>query len=144
MIRDYDNASYHPAKSDSSYLESYVGRITLNLIIDIKKLNLNDCTPKFTTLIIGCGNLLRGDDGVGPILIRRLWEIDRLPPHIRLADGGTGGMDVNTVPTSSLGQNAAAIGRAVKQHPGILVARTGIGGTRVVDMQIGEQLPRIC
>ncbi|PMP83831.1 MAG: peptidase M52, partial [Roseiflexus castenholzii] len=27
------------------------------------------------TLIIGCGNLLRGDDGVGPILIRRLWEI---------------------------------------------------------------------
>jgi hydrogenase expression/formation protein HypE len=29
-------------------------------------------------------------------------------------------------------------------HPGMLVARTGIGGTRVVDMQVGEQLPRIC
>jgi hydrogenase expression/formation protein HypE len=30
------------------------------------------------------------------------------------------------------------------QHPGMVVARTGIGGSRVVDMQIGEQLPRIC
>jgi len=30
----------------------------------------------------------------------------------------------------------------VEQHPGMLVARTGIGGTRVVAMQIGEQLPR--
>lgn len=43
-----------------------------------------------------------------------------------------------------LGKQAAAIGRIVKQHPGLLVAKTGIGGTRVVDMQIGEQLPRIC
>lgn len=43
-----------------------------------------------------------------------------------------------------LGKQAAAIGRFVKQHPGLLVAKTGIGGTRVVDMQIGEQLPRIC
>ncbi|MCB0037964.1 MAG: hydrogenase expression/formation protein HypE [Anaerolineales bacterium] len=42
------------------------------------------------------------------------------------------------------GTNAAVIGRVVKQHPGMLVAKTGIGGTRVVPMQIGEQLPRIC
>lgn len=45
------------------------------------------------TVIIGCGNLLRGDDGVGPILIRRLWDLD-LPPGVRLVDGGTAGMDV--------------------------------------------------
>ncbi|MBE7555950.1 MAG: hydrogenase expression/formation protein HypE [Anaerolineales bacterium] len=43
-----------------------------------------------------------------------------------------------------LGRQAAVIGRVVEQHPGMLVARTGIGGTRVVAMQIGEQLPRIC
>ncbi len=47
----------------------------------------------FHTLIIGCGNLLRGDDAVGPILIRHLWEIG-LPDGVRCADGGTGGMDV--------------------------------------------------
>ena len=45
------------------------------------------------TLVIGCGNLLRGDDGVSPILIRRMWEIG-LPAGVRVADGGTAGMDV--------------------------------------------------
>lgn len=49
--------------------------------------------PHPQTLIVGCGNLLRGDDGVGPVLIRHLWERG-LPPGVRCADGGTGGMDV--------------------------------------------------
>lgn len=44
-------------------------------------------------LIIGCGNLLRGDDSVGPIMIRRLWELG-LPEGVFCADGGTAGMDV--------------------------------------------------
>jgi hydrogenase expression/formation protein HypE len=43
-----------------------------------------------------------------------------------------------------LGGRAAIIGHVTDQHPGMLVARTGIGGTRVIPMQIGEQLPRIC
>ena len=43
-----------------------------------------------------------------------------------------------------LGANAAIIGTVTANHPGMVVARTGIGGTRMVDMQIGEQLPRIC
>ena len=48
---------------------------------------------KVQTLIIGCGNLLRGDDAAGPVLIRRLWEMG-LPAGVHCADGGTGGMDV--------------------------------------------------
>lgn len=43
-----------------------------------------------------------------------------------------------------LGQKATMIGTVTEQHPGLVVAKTGIGGTRVVDMQLGEQLPRIC
>lgn len=43
-----------------------------------------------------------------------------------------------------LGARAAIIGEITAEHPGVVVARTGIGGTRVVDMQVGEQLPRIC
>jgi hydrogenase expression/formation protein HypE len=43
-----------------------------------------------------------------------------------------------------VGAEAVIIGRVVEQHPGLVVAKTGIGGTRVVAMQIGEQLPRIC
>jgi hydrogenase expression/formation protein HypE len=42
------------------------------------------------------------------------------------------------------GQRAAIIGRVVEDHPGMLVAQTPLGTSRVVDMQIGEQLPRIC
>jgi hydrogenase expression/formation protein HypE len=30
------------------------------------------------------------------------------------------------------------------EHPGMVVLETGIGGTRVVDMLPGDQLPRIC
>jgi hydrogenase expression/formation protein HypE len=43
-----------------------------------------------------------------------------------------------------LGRQAAIIGQVTAEHPGMVVARTGIGGSRVVDMQVGEQLPRIC
>ncbi|MFB7635553.1 hydrogenase expression/formation protein HypE [Streptomyces sp. NPDC056149] len=43
-----------------------------------------------------------------------------------------------------LGVGAAVIGEAVAAHPGMVVARTPLGGTRVVDLPLGEQLPRIC
>jgi hydrogenase expression/formation protein HypE len=43
-----------------------------------------------------------------------------------------------------LGRAAARIGRAVAAHPGMVVLETAIGGTRVVDMLPGDQLPRIC
>jgi hydrogenase expression/formation protein HypE len=43
-----------------------------------------------------------------------------------------------------LGRAAVRIGRATTQHPGLVVLETGIGGTRVVDMLPGDQLPRIC
>jgi hydrogenase expression/formation protein HypE len=43
-----------------------------------------------------------------------------------------------------LGKESVAIGHCVPDHPGMVVAATGLGGTRVVDMPLGEQLPRIC
>lgn len=46
--------------------------------------------------------------------------------------------------THPLGTGAARIGTCVSEHPRMVVARTGLGGTRVVDLPIGEQLPRIC
>lgn len=42
------------------------------------------------------------------------------------------------------GQNAVIIGEVVSAHPGMVIAKTTLGATRVVDMQVGEQLPRIC
>ncbi len=43
-----------------------------------------------------------------------------------------------------LGARAVVIGSCVGDHPGMVVTRTALGGTRVVDLPIGEQLPRIC
>jgi hydrogenase maturation protease len=44
-------------------------------------------------LVVGCGNLLRGDDALGPRLIRLLFQ-QGVPHGVRLVDGGTAGMDV--------------------------------------------------
>lgn len=49
--------------------------------------------PGPAEVVIGCGNLLRGDDAAGPVLIRMLWERG-LGETVRLVDGGTAGMDV--------------------------------------------------
>ena len=43
-----------------------------------------------------------------------------------------------------LGRRAARIGTVTDQHPGRVFQRSRIGGTRVVEMLSGEQLPRIC
>lgn len=43
-----------------------------------------------------------------------------------------------------LGRDAARIGQATAEHKGMLVARTAMGANRVIPLQIGEQLPRIC
>ena len=43
-----------------------------------------------------------------------------------------------------LGAKATRIGQVLDKHPGMVVARTGLGATRVVALQVGEQLPRIC
>lgn len=42
------------------------------------------------------------------------------------------------------GKEAALIGYVTEEHPGMVVAKTAIGGSRVVDLPAGELLPRIC
>lgn len=51
---------------------------------------------------------------------------------------------VEVLRADPLGTRATVIGEAVDDHPGVVVARTPIGGTRVVDLPLAEQLPRIC
>lgn len=41
-------------------------------------------------LVLGIGNVLLGDEGVGVHAVRRL-EQEAWPPHVKLLDGGTGG-----------------------------------------------------
>jgi hydrogenase expression/formation protein HypE len=43
-----------------------------------------------------------------------------------------------------VGAEAVAIGRVVADHPRMVAMRTHVGGTRIVDLLPGDQLPRIC
>ena len=44
----------------------------------------------------------------------------------------------------SLGAEAAEVGQIVAEPAETVVLRTGFGGTRIVDMLVGDPLPRIC
>jgi hydrogenase expression/formation protein HypE len=43
-----------------------------------------------------------------------------------------------------LGRDARRIGRVVSEHPGVVLMKTEIGGSRILDVPFAEQLPRIC
>lgn len=43
-----------------------------------------------------------------------------------------------------LGKMAARIGEAVEESPGLVSMQTVLGAWRIVDLPVGEQLPRIC
>jgi len=53
----------------------------------------NDYLPEFCVkpvLILGCGNILFGDDGFGPAVVRHLYEHYTIPRNVCLIDAGTG------------------------------------------------------
>ena len=75
-----------------------------------------------TSLILGVGNPLRGDDGIGAAVIEWLRERS-LPPHATAVDGGTAGLDL--VSTLMGHQRAIIVDAAdVKRAPGEWVRLT--------------------
>jgi hydrogenase expression/formation protein HypE len=42
------------------------------------------------------------------------------------------------------GQDACRIGRVVAEHAGMVLVKTEVGGSRILDVPFAEQLPRIC
>lgn len=51
---------------------------------------------------------------------------------------------LSAIREDEFGKDASIIGEVVSGHPGKVFLETGIGGTRMVDMLTGDQLPRIC
>jgi len=45
---------------------------------------------------------------------------------------------------AALGAQAAIIGELTTEEPGLVLLQTGFGGSRIVDMLVGDPLPRIC
>jgi hydrogenase expression/formation protein HypE len=46
--------------------------------------------------------------------------------------------------SNKYGEKAAIIGEVISDHPGRVVMKTSLGASRIVDMPVGELLPRIC
>jgi hydrogenase expression/formation protein HypE len=42
------------------------------------------------------------------------------------------------------GKDAGIIGEVVAAHPGRVVMKTTLGASRIIDVPVGELLPRIC
>jgi hydrogenase maturation protease len=83
-------------------------------------------------LVLGIGNPLMGDDGLGVEVVRRLRE-KRLPPPVELLDGGTAGVyllphlegrtHILVVDAIDFGGQP---GQVVRLHPSDIPARVGI------------------
>jgi len=43
-----------------------------------------------------------------------------------------------------LGAGATNVGRVAEDPPGLVLLKTGFGGTRIIDLLVGDPLPRIC
>lgn len=63
---------------------------------------------------------------------------------ISIVDAAIAGDYLAQIKSSVHCRNASIIGEMVEAHPRQVVLTSGIGGKRVVNMLVGEQLPRIC
>lgn len=63
---------------------------------------------------------------------------------VAIVPAGTEDLALAAMRARPEGAEAAVIGRVVADHPGMVTIRTLVGSERIVDMLIGEQLPRIC
>ena len=51
---------------------------------------------------------------------------------------------LETMQAHPAGEGSAIIGEVIEGHAGRVLVKTGFGGERILDMLVGEQLPRIC
>ncbi len=63
---------------------------------------------------------------------------------VAIVDGAEAETALEAMRSHPLGAGAAIIGRVKEDPPGLVLLKTTFGGTRIVDMLVGDPLPRIC
>jgi len=76
--------------------------------------------------------------GLDPLYLANEGKIAAIVPP------GEAGHALAALRAHPFGREAVAIGVVVDGEPGRVTMRTLVGGRRIVDMLLGEQLPRIC
>ncbi len=93
----------------------------------------DSCLPVNPTVQSACEIL-----GLDPLLVANEGKLVCIVPGNHASDV------LLAMKSNDYGANAAVIGTVVPEHPGMVVAKTSIGASRVITVPIGEQLPRIC
>jgi hydrogenase expression/formation protein HypE len=76
--------------------------------------------------------------GIDPLYVANEGKLIAVVPPDQ-ADGALAALRAHP-----LGSEAVRVGAIHAEPPGIVVLRTSMGGTRIVDMLVGDPLPRIC
>lgn len=76
--------------------------------------------------------------GLDPLYIANEGKLLAVVPSEAAADA------LEAMRSCEVGSGAQAIGSISDEHRGLVVLRTPFGGTRIVDMLVGDPLPRIC
>jgi hydrogenase expression/formation protein HypE len=63
---------------------------------------------------------------------------------VAVVDGDQADAAMAALRSHPLGEGAAVIGRVRDDPPGLVLLKTSFGGTRIVDLLVGDPLPRIC
>jgi hydrogenase expression/formation protein HypE len=63
---------------------------------------------------------------------------------VAVVDGSQAGAALDALRGHPLGAEAAVIGSVGDDPPGLVLLKTAFGGTRIVDVLVGDPLPRIC
>ena len=63
---------------------------------------------------------------------------------VAVVDGDQVDAAMTALRSHPLGEGAAVIGRVRDDPPGLVLLKTSFGGTRIVDLLVGDPLPRIC
>jgi hydrogenase expression/formation protein HypE len=63
---------------------------------------------------------------------------------VAVVDGGQAELALAALHAHPLGGQAAIIGKVTAGPAGLVTLTTTFGGTRIVDLLVGDPLPRIC
>ena len=98
------------------------------------------------------GVLVREDDIPVRTEVRGACELLGIDPMyvacegrmVAVVPGDSAGDAIAALRADPLGADAAVIGHVTDGPPGIVQLKTAFGGTRIVDLLVGDPLPRIC
>ena len=108
-------------------LNEIAGKSNVGIQIYEEKIPLNNETESICELL-----------GFDPLYVANEGKL------IAFVDAGRAKEVLSAIQEDDHGKDAAIIGEVVSDHLGKVVMKTRIGGTRIIDMLVGGQLPRIC